>query len=145
MRRAVLAAGIVAAALGCGAGCGPPPGTPHLTALRCATTDACQSLEDPFLLKLAVDFSDTDGDLSGGTYTEWLDQQKLVTDASLADLFKQESIDGAAKAGVLYVDAPLKLANVTSGMSFWVALEVTDGSGKTSNRPGIRFQLDLKQ
>ena len=127
------------------AACGVPPGTPHLTGLRCATPDACQSAQDPFDLKLAVDFSDTDGNLATGTYTLWLDQQTLVQDEALAPVFQASKLDAAKTAGVMYLDAPLKLANVTDGMSFWVDLEVTDAAGHASNRPGVQFKLNLKQ
>ena len=127
------------------AACGPPAGTPHLTGLRCATPDGCQAPQDPFLLKLAVDFSDTDGDLGNGTYSLWLDQQTLIQDDPLATLFQSSKLDASKPAGVLYLDAPLKLANVTDGMTFWVDLEVTDASGHASNRPGVQFTLNLKQ
>ncbi len=127
------------------AACGPPPGTPHLTGLRCATSDACQAPQDPFLLKLAVDFSDTDGDLGNGTYTLYLDQKTLVQDEALATVFQASKLDASAAAGVMYVDAPLQLANVTDGMTFWVDLEVTDAAGHASNRPGVQFTLNLKK
>jgi hypothetical protein len=136
--------GVLASLLLGAAACGVPPGIPHLTGLNCATPGACQSTQDPFLLNLVVNFSDTDGDLGNGSYTLWLDQQTLVQDQALAPLFQADKLDASALAGLLHVPVPLKLANVTSGMTFWVDLEVTDAAGNQSNRPGIQFKLNLK-
>lgn len=115
-----------------------------LTELHCADDHACQSAEDPFLLDLQVDFADEDGDLAAGTYSVYVDG--LLTDGPhpLLGHFEEAGLSPYATEGSLFLPAGIQISGISSGMRFVVAIEVTDHAGNESNRPGMRFQLNLQ-
>jgi len=120
------------------AACG---GGPQLTHLRCRETP-CQDPEDPFKLRLAVDFSDPSGTLSEGTLELLLDGT-LQNAVSLNDLFTAQGIGARATSGTLSVDEEFALDSVSSGESFNVGLTAKNGDGQSSNTPELDLTLEL--
>lgn len=142
-RAGTLAAFALVAGLGVAA-CGPPGDAPRLTNLRCAVADACQTLADPFKVRLAVDFEDPDGDLGYGVWSAWVDDASTVDAALLEPVFQATETDPAASSGVLWFEVPLQLPRLHDGLEFTVALQVNDSAGHGSNRPGLTFALGLQ-
>lgn len=115
-----------------------------MSAFQCERPDDCQALTDPFLLEMEFAFFDRDADLGAGTFQLFIDGNELGTRTSLRPLFEAAGIPLTSTEGVLPVDIPLTLSDVVDGKEFDVALEVTDAASHPSNRPGVRFRLDLK-
>ena len=120
------------------AACG---GGPRLTNLRCRESP-CQDPEDPFMLRLAVDFSDPSGTMGAGAL-ELLLNGNLVEGVSLADLFNAQSIALNATEGTLQVDEALSLSSVHSGETFSAGLRARNGQAQESNAPELDFTLSL--
>jgi hypothetical protein len=126
-----------------GPACGAVSGAPRLDDLRCADPDVCQSREDPFLLLLAVDFESVDGDLGAGSYSVYVDGDRVHGPSPLIAHFDAAGLSGDATFGTVVLPAGLSLSNIHSGMDFVVGIDVEDASGRRSNRPGIIFRLDF--
>ena len=120
------------------AACG---GGPRLTNLRCRESP-CQDPEDPFKLRLAVDFSDPSGTMGAGAL-ELLLNGNLVEGVSLADLFNAQSIALNATHGTLQVDEDLTLSSIQSGENVAAGLRARNGESQESNAPELDFTLTL--
>lgn len=125
-------------------GCGPAGEVPSLTGLRCQRADACQSREDPFRMELAVEYLDQDRDLAAGTWSAWVEDRPVLVDALLGPVFEASGADPDSDTGLLWLAVPLELTNIREGMEFMVSTRVVDGAGHQSNRPGVRFRLELE-
>ena len=121
-------------AIGCGKG-------PSLTNLRCRQVP-CQDPEDPFKLRLQVDFSDDSGTLGAGSLSLYTNGT-LTDGVSLADIFQAQGIDSTATSGTLQVDQELMLSSVTEGETFTAGLQARDGQGETTNLPTLSLTLSL--
>lgn len=141
--RWALAAVLSLAVLLCSA-CGPSGSSPVLENLRCAEEGACQSEADPFLLRLAVDFRDDDGDLGSGTFTVFVDDSISDGPTPLLQHFEEAELSPYATEGSVVLPAGLQISGMRSGMVFIVAIEVTDHAGNRSNRPGMEFELTIE-
>jgi hypothetical protein len=129
---------LLAAALLLLCACG---GGPQLTNLRCRETP-CQDPEDPFKLRLAVDFADPSGSLGGGVLE--LLQDGVVLDAvTLGDLFTAQGIPGDATRGTLQVDEDLQPTTVTIGETVIAGLRAKNGDAQQSNTPSLSLTLSL--
>ena len=124
---------VVLAALGCGSS------GPKLSRLRCRATP-CQDAEDPFLLKLAVDFSDPTGTLGAGEVELRVDG-KTQSAVALKDLFNLQGVALTATAGTLNIDQDALLTVVKDGTTFTVSLLATNGEKQDSNEPSLSFTL----
>ena len=120
------------------AACG---GGPHLSNLRCRTTP-CQSPEQPFTLRLAVDFDDGTGTLAKGALELRVDGN-TQTAVSLADLFSAQHLDPTATHGTLSVDQDVVLDRVGQNQSFAASVVAHNGQGQQSNEPTLSFKLTL--
>ena len=131
-------AGLIALAAALSAGCG---GGPQLSNLRCRMTP-CQHPEQPFTLRLAVDFDDSSGTLGKGAL-ELRVNGKTQSAISLAELFSAQQIDPAAKQGELDVDQDVVLDRVGQDQPFTAGLVAHNGQGQASNEPTLSFKLTL--
>ncbi len=120
------------------AACG---GGPRLTNLRCREIP-CQDPEDPFKLRLAVDFSDPSGTMGAGAL-ELLLNGNLVEGVSLADLFNTQNLAANATQGTLQIDEDLSLSSAQSGTTFAAGVRVRNGQEQESNAPELDFTLSL--
>jgi hypothetical protein len=120
------------------AACG---GGPRLTNLRCSS-DKCQSVEDPLLLLLAVDFSDDSGTLDAGAIDLRLNGNSQRT-VSLADIFAAQGIAAGTKKGTLQIDDDIAPERMNQGQQFTVSVVATNGRGHDYNEPDITFTLHL--
>ena len=133
MSRYALIAALCLALGGCG-GSGP-----KLTRLRCRA-DPCQDAENPFLVKLAVDFSDSSGTLGSGALDLRVDG-KTQSAVALRDLFNVQGLALTAKTGTLNIDQDVQLSSVKDGIVFHVSLVATNGQKQDSNEPSLAFTL----
>ena len=120
------------------AGCG---GGPQLSNLRCRATP-CQSPEQPFTLRLSVDFSDGTGTLAKGALELRVDGSTQSA-VSLADLFSAQHLDPAATHGTLLIDQDVVLDRVGQNQSFAASVVAHNGQGQKSNEPTLSFKLTL--
>lgn len=127
--RRLLVALPLLAALGCG-----PAATLH--DLRCGTP--CQDLADPFLLHLAVDVDDPNGELRGGgqlvVRIEGVEQTVLALD----ELWE----DPQATSATLAFPLALRLRRLTDGERFVVGVIARRGAVET-NEVSLPFRIDL--
>ena len=117
-------------------------GGPQLTNLRCRDPKACQDVEDPLKVLLAVDFSDSSGTLSKGVLNLRVDGSTQQT-VTLADVFAAQGIDPAAQKGTLQIDDDMTLDKLSQGQQVEVSLVAVDGQGRDTNEPKITFTLHL--
>lgn len=122
-------------AIACGGG-------PHLSNLRCRTPGACQDVENPLMVLLAVDFSDDTGTLDKGVLNLRVDGNTQHT-LSLADLFAAQNIAAGTKKGTLQVDQDMMLDKLSQGQEVEVSFVAVNGQGHDSNEPSIKFTLHL--
>ena len=132
VREAALVAGVLLAACG---------GGPRLSNLRCRATP-CQSPEQPFTLRLSVDFSDGTGSLGKGALELRVDGSTQSA-VSLADLFSAQHLDPAATHGTLLIDQDVVLDRVGQNQSFAASVVAHNGQGQKSNEPTLSFKLTL--
>lgn len=114
-------------------GCGPAA---SLHDLRCATP--CQDLADPYLLHLAVDVDDPNGELRGGQLVlriEGVEQAVLALDELWQD-------PGAATTTTLEFPLALRLRRMTDGERFVVGVIARRGTVET-NEVSLPFRIDL--
>ncbi len=135
MARLLLALSLAGSFAACG-GSGP-----KLTKLRCRATP-CQDAEDPFLVKLAVDFSDPTGTLGAGVIELRVDG-KTESAIALRDQFNLQGIAQGAKSGTLNIDQDVLLSTVQDGATFSVSVLATNGQKQDSNEPSLGFTLHL--
>jgi hypothetical protein len=132
-----------AACLGAGllllANCGTSG--PQLTNLRCRQSP-CQDPEDPFTLRLAVDFSDGTGTMGQGSL-ELFTNGNLLEGVSLSDLFTAQGVPATATSGTLELDEPVSLTTITQGEQFTVGLQARNGVQQSSNTPTLSLTLTL--
>ena len=114
--------------------------SPKLTSLRCQA--ACQSAEDPFQLKLAVDFADPTGTLSTGVVTVKVNTTTQAV-LQLSSVFKASGVDPAATSGTLRLSPDVVLQTVQAGQTFDVSIVATDGDGAGSNEPKLTLGISL--
>jgi len=121
------------------AACG---GGPHLSSLRCRDAKACQGVENPLELLLAVDFDDSSGTLDKGTLNLRVDgqtQQQL----SMAGLFAAQQIAAGTQKGSLQFANDMLLEQMTQGQKVHVSVKAVNGQGDDSNEPNLDFALHL--
>jgi len=121
------------------AGCGGSG--PKLSNLRCRAA-ACQQVEDPFLLRLQVDFQDPTGTLSAGELDLRVDG-KTQNAISLRDVFNSQGLSLTATTGTLQIDDDVILSQIREGASFTVSFLATNGKGQDSNEPSLTFTVHL--
>lgn len=117
-------------------------GGPHLTNLRCRNPSACQDVEDPLKVLLAVDFVDDTGTLDKGVLKLRVNGNTQQT-VSLSDIFAAQGIAGGTKKGTLDVDDDMTIERLQQGQRVEVSLVAVDGQGHESNEPSITFTLHL--
>jgi hypothetical protein len=122
-------------ALACGGG-------PQLSNLRCRTPSACQDVEDPLKVLLAVDFADDTGTLDKGVLNLRVDGNTQQT-VSLADIFGAQGIPVGTKKGTLQIDQDMTLDKLSQGQEIDTSLVAVNGEGHDSNEPSITFTLHL--
>ncbi len=123
------------------AGCGGSP--VQLSKLRCRNgASACQDVEDPFKLLLAVDFQDPSGTLGKGSLELRVNGNTQVA-ISLQDVFAQQSLPLTATTGTLAIDDDVLLSSVKDGQQFTVSLLATNGARQDSNEPSLSFVVHL--
>ena len=122
-------------ALACGGG-------PQLTNLRCRDPKACQDVEDPLKVLLAVDFNDDSGTLDKGVLNLRVNGNTQQT-VSLSDMFAAQGIAAGTRKGTLNVDDDMTLDKLSQGQKIQVSLVAVDGHGRDSNEPSITFTLHL--
>jgi hypothetical protein len=120
------------------ASCG---GGPKLSNLRCRQVP-CQDPEDPFMLRLQVDFDDPSGTLGSGAL-ELLVDGDVQEAVSLSDLFSAQGIAATATQGTLQVDEELQLETVSAGEQLSAGLRAKNGDGEESNAPELDLVLSL--
>lgn len=126
------------------AACGPDENAPILTHLRCANADRCQSPQNPFLLELAVDFSDPDGDFATGNgIVRVLVDDKVRQVSSASQWFTFSGLEPAATRGTLRFDLEVELSTVEDGQLFVIGVDATDAQGHESNRPTLSMEVSL--
>jgi hypothetical protein len=126
---------IAASAAACGGG-------PHLSNLRCRDPGRCNDVEDPFQLRLAVDFDDDSRTLSAGALELRLEGQTQRA-VSIADIFAAQGIARDAARGTLLIDDDLVLDRVANGQDVNVGLLATNGRGEQSNEADAKFTVRL--
>lgn len=117
-------------------------GGPQLTNLRCRNPAACQDVEDPLKVLLAVDFVDDSGTLDKGVLNLRVNGNTQQT-VSLTDIFAAQAIAGGTKKGTLDVDDDMTLDKLQQGQQVEVSLVAVNGQGHSSNEPSITFTLHL--
>lgn len=114
---------------------------PQLTNLRCRQSP-CQAPEDPFTLRLAVDFSDDTATMSNGSL-ELFTNGNLLEGISLSDLFTAQGIPAAVTSGTLQLDEPVNLTTITQGEQFTIGVQARNGVAQSSNTPSLSLTLTL--
>lgn len=117
-------------------------GGPQLTNLRCRDPKACQDVEDPLKVLLAVDFVDDSGTLDKGVLNLRVNGNTQQT-VSLSDIFAAQNIASGTKKGTLDVDDDMTLDKLQQGQEVSVSLVAVDGQGRHSNEPSLTFTLHL--
>ncbi|MCA1827038.1 MAG: hypothetical protein ABR567_21980 [Myxococcales bacterium] len=117
-------------------------GGPQLSNLRCRDPKACQDVEDPLKVLLAVDFLDDTGTLGQGVLNLRVDGNTQQT-VSLSDMFAAQGIAAGTKKGTLQVDDDMTLDKMSQGQQVSVSLVAVNGQGDGSNEPNITFTLHL--
>ncbi len=122
-------------AIGCGGG-------PQLSKLRCRNTAACQDVEDPLKVLLAVDFSDGTGTLGQGVLNLRVNGSTQET-VTIADMFTAQGIALDATKGTLQIDQDMTLDKLSQGQQIEVSVVAVNGKGQGSNEPSLTFTLHL--
>ena len=126
---------IAASAAACGGG-------PHLSNLRCRDPNRCNDVEDPFKLRLAVDFEDDSKTLAKGALELRLEGQTQRA-VSIAGIFAAQEIAKDVTRGTLLIDDDLVLDQVANGQNLTVGLLATNGRGEQSNEADANFTIRL--
>lgn len=92
---------------------------------------------------LAVDFTDSDGNLSQGQLTLKVDEQSTATKLPIADLFKAAGLQPGATSGTLQFSADVVLQTIQAEQTFAVSATATDASGKDSNTSKLTFSISI--
>lgn len=126
MRQALLLFSLAALLGGCS------QSSARLEALRCGGPEAspCQSLEDPFLVQLHVDYDDPEDVLPEGRLHLRLDGQQ-TRDFELGPLL------GQRLAGTAVVPVPLPASVLVDGRQFEVRAWAVDAQGKSTNEVAV--------
>lgn len=127
------------------AACGPDENAPILTRLRCADPHRCQSIANPFLLELMVDFSDPDGDFGAvGGMIDLLVDDKVQATRPAADYFASTGVDPRSIQGSLRFDLEVSFRSIQDGTQFVVAVAAKDARGHESNQPTLTMELNIE-
>ena len=121
------------------AACG---GGPQLSHLRCRDPAACQDVEDPLKVLLAVDFTDNTGTLGAGVMNLRVNGNTQQT-VTIADMFAAQGIAAAATKGTLQIDQDMTLDKLSQGQQIEVSAVAVNGRGQGSNEPSLTFTLHL--
>jgi hypothetical protein len=86
---------------------------------------------DPWTQVFAVEFQDSDGNLSGGDIEFYLNGRLETPAITVADLFRAAALPLDATTGALAV--PLVFKGIADGTSTWLALQFLDANRERSN------------
>lgn len=101
--------------------------------------------ESPTVLLFHVDFRDSDGNLSAGTLTPYINGKATgESPAQLKELFLENNLALDTPAGTLEFVLEIQIAGDSrpeSGSHFDVGFRVTDGDGNESNEPTVTLEI----
>ena len=128
----------------CGADpCGDVPMSDSPTAPRIENIDLVEQLPgDPWQLIFALQFSDSDGDLSPGNVSLFLNRINDPVVFALSDLFLQSGVPLDAGAGTIVV-APRFAETVDDGAKVWLGMQLEDAADQRSNCYGVKLRFDV--
>jgi hypothetical protein len=89
----------------------------------------------PYMLTFAIEFEDSDGDLSQGKIHLYAnDQERAVVE--LREIFERRGIELDAVLGELEIDVSIA-DDIQAGEKVKLGFMLEDGAGKTSNDPSV--------
>jgi hypothetical protein len=134
---------ISAAVIACGAACTGGAGGP-VPAIANLTYDG-PAPDSPLVLLLSVDFTDDDGDLSGGVLDTFINQRPTSAGPlQLLPIFIESHLDAHATSGTLDFVLELSFGDdpPASGSTFTLGARATDGADNTSGTQEIKLRLE---